>query len=429
MKKFIKLLPVIATIFLLSCEKEVPKASFTIPLDSEGNEYFVIGENLEFINTSENADEYEWYFGDGGKSTAENPTYSFSSAGSYYVSLIASNKDGRGQAIGAVFIYNSLLYITTKDDRNGNVLDSVLVIVFDNYSDYESLNLSNTITWGYTDQDGEIAFTNLALSKPYYFYARKDIGSGTYFSNYNYNDYLNGLTSRRTSLDIKLQYYEPFISTFYNNTYTPITITINSVTQTIPVEGSVSFSFNSNPGSYTYTAYTYGETSSGTRVGEYVSWENTHNVSSLTSKETYLSIDNTMSYIYVQNYGTASLRNFKVNYGSAYETIDYISIPADNNIYATGYYYAIDGGEIRADLGYTGFYVYWIENTHFYYPNLWNQYVLLKNSNKSAQMEIKDFDQEINSDAPTALKADRIIQIPDNKSEMNVEYGIIKRNP
>lgn len=70
----------------------VPKALFGY------NPQFITVENTEvdFINTSVNADEYKWLFNDGSpSSTDENPTHFFpTEAGEYLVQLIAMNSDG-----------------------------------------------------------------------------------------------------------------------------------------------------------------------------------------------------------------------------------------------------------------------------------------------------------------------------------------------
>lgn len=47
--------------------------------------------SVSFTNSSSNASSYIWNFGDGNSSTNTNPTYSFSTAGTYAVELIASN--------------------------------------------------------------------------------------------------------------------------------------------------------------------------------------------------------------------------------------------------------------------------------------------------------------------------------------------------
>lgn len=49
---------------------------------------------VNFSNTSTNADFYAWNFGDGNSSAQSNPTHTFASAGSYVVSLVATNLNG-----------------------------------------------------------------------------------------------------------------------------------------------------------------------------------------------------------------------------------------------------------------------------------------------------------------------------------------------
>ena len=74
------------------------------------------------------------------------------------------------------------------------------------------------------------------------------IGEGISFS---YSSYLIDLEPE--------QIIEPTFTTTFNNTvYTDIEITINGETKTCPVGGSCYFTFDSNPGSYSYYAETSG---------------------------------------------------------------------------------------------------------------------------------------------------------------------------
>lgn len=63
-----------------------PIADFTINKTTAG-----IGERISFTNTSLNATEYEWDFGDGNMSIETNPTHEYDEAGNYTVKLVASN--------------------------------------------------------------------------------------------------------------------------------------------------------------------------------------------------------------------------------------------------------------------------------------------------------------------------------------------------
>ncbi len=72
---------------------DIPNTSFTIdPLD------YCIGEVVNFLNTTTIGDasdtSWVWDFGDGGTSTAANPTHSYASAGSYTVTLTGTSDHG-----------------------------------------------------------------------------------------------------------------------------------------------------------------------------------------------------------------------------------------------------------------------------------------------------------------------------------------------
>ncbi len=61
-------------------------ANFTFEADSE------TAGKVTFKNTSENATSYAWDFGDGNKSTDENPTHTYAKDGTYTVKLTATNE-------------------------------------------------------------------------------------------------------------------------------------------------------------------------------------------------------------------------------------------------------------------------------------------------------------------------------------------------
>lgn len=65
---------------------ELPTAAFDAVVDDQGN--------LTVQNTSSNGDSFSWNFGDGGNSSAENPTYQYTESGTYTVELTVSNACG-----------------------------------------------------------------------------------------------------------------------------------------------------------------------------------------------------------------------------------------------------------------------------------------------------------------------------------------------
>ncbi len=73
----------------------VPEANFgaSVNLDT-----------VHFNNQSDNADSYEWHFGDGNTSTEENPTHVYAEDGTYTVLLIATNECGNDTSTQQVTI-------------------------------------------------------------------------------------------------------------------------------------------------------------------------------------------------------------------------------------------------------------------------------------------------------------------------------------
>lgn len=73
-----------------SCQKE-PMACF-----SASKTTATVNESISF-NSSCTMDgkKYEWDFGDGIKSTEENPTHAYSNAGTYTVKCMAMSKNGK----------------------------------------------------------------------------------------------------------------------------------------------------------------------------------------------------------------------------------------------------------------------------------------------------------------------------------------------
>ena len=60
------------------------------PLNAAFN-YMAIGNTIQFENTSYNATQFSWYFGDGDSSSLSNPTHTYLNAGNFPVQLIANN--------------------------------------------------------------------------------------------------------------------------------------------------------------------------------------------------------------------------------------------------------------------------------------------------------------------------------------------------
>lgn len=96
-KNFTKLWQVLLLapfLFMMACEEDAVEpaedaiASFQFEVDA--NDW----KTVNFTNFSQNAVSQSWDFGDGGTSTAESPSYTYSEAGDYTVALTATNADG-----------------------------------------------------------------------------------------------------------------------------------------------------------------------------------------------------------------------------------------------------------------------------------------------------------------------------------------------
>jgi len=77
-------------------------------------------QNIEFTNNSTNGVEYLWNFGDGTTSTEEHPQHSYSSPGTYTVSLATINQEGCSD-IEAIEIEAVLETSTTSQNINNQI--------------------------------------------------------------------------------------------------------------------------------------------------------------------------------------------------------------------------------------------------------------------------------------------------------------------
>lgn len=119
-----------------------PVACFTVPSTS-----FVVGEEVEFENCSEDALEYLWEFGDGNTSTAEHPVHVYETDGQMEVVLTAINDAGEDSM--------SKLINVASDD----------VVFFDGFEEYEDFALDFG-DWEQIDNDGSTTWGLAATSFP-----------------------------------------------------------------------------------------------------------------------------------------------------------------------------------------------------------------------------------------------------------------------
>ncbi len=111
------------------------------------------GDTISFVNTSQNADSYLWDFGDGtGTSIDVNPTYAYTNAGSYTVTLEAENVVSTDAFTQTIVIYAPAVASFTPSAAAVEMGDPV---TFAN----TSLN-ADTYAWDFGDGTGESTETN-----------------------------------------------------------------------------------------------------------------------------------------------------------------------------------------------------------------------------------------------------------------------------
>ena len=109
--KFTFFTMILFSIVLISCEKDAPNPVASFILDKTSSQ---IGETIYFVNTSENASNYFWDFGDGNTSTDENPTYSYSSDGTFTITLTATGEGGEKSVSKTIEIITDLIGVWHK---------------------------------------------------------------------------------------------------------------------------------------------------------------------------------------------------------------------------------------------------------------------------------------------------------------------------
>ena len=154
MKKLIYL-SLILPLFLLSCNKK-PEADFYVELEKAK-----IGSEVFFHNTSDNAETYEWDFGDGYISTDVHPVHVYQLAGTYDVVLTAFSKKGKeSKAMMRLDVVEpSLLVVEVLEYWEEAPVDGASVILYPTLNDWD--NQTNSIIEGYTDSDGIVVFADL----------------------------------------------------------------------------------------------------------------------------------------------------------------------------------------------------------------------------------------------------------------------------
>jgi PKD repeat protein len=153
--KTIKLFCLLLPVIMLSCEK-IPVAAFHT--DTVSPE---VGQEVIFINDSQNSRAFEWDFGDGFVSDAINPSHTYTATGTFEVKLTTTSDNGSQDfaSITIRVLVPTLLVIEVREYYDQYVVPDASVILYPTLPDWNSQ--SNSVAEGFTNSDGVVVFSGL----------------------------------------------------------------------------------------------------------------------------------------------------------------------------------------------------------------------------------------------------------------------------
>ena len=142
------------TLMIVSCSKRPQADFFTEPNKAK------IGSEVFFRNTSDNADSYEWDFGDGTYSRAENPSHTYKQIGTYSVKLSAFSKRGKESRTmkNLRVVEPTLLVVEVVEYFGLYAVENASVLLYRTLEDWDDNNPKRAIIEGFTDEDGIVVF-------------------------------------------------------------------------------------------------------------------------------------------------------------------------------------------------------------------------------------------------------------------------------
>lgn len=141
-------------LFIISCSKDsstpapVPVASFTYSIDKENTK------TIYFSNASHNiitSTKYTWTFGDGNTSSDENPSHTYSSAGSFNVVLKVSTGDRSDCSVQKIIVPAELVDSTINPNVSFLYSQNKLTVFCQN----TSIGINNLASYQWNFGDGE----------------------------------------------------------------------------------------------------------------------------------------------------------------------------------------------------------------------------------------------------------------------------------
>ncbi len=153
--KRILYLALVLPFIVISCQKS-PVAHFST--DTTEPE---VGHNVLFNNDSQNANKFEWDFGDGYISNAKNPIHVYTGTGTYDVTLTATSKNGNEDKASLTITVTipTLLEIEVREYYSLDIIPDASIFLYPTNTDW--VNQTNKVTEGVTDVNGKAVFSDL----------------------------------------------------------------------------------------------------------------------------------------------------------------------------------------------------------------------------------------------------------------------------
>ncbi len=129
----------ILAVSLCSCSRPIAKYTFESSSDTAPA-------TIKFNNESENAEGYQWNFGDGSSSTEQNPEYKYLLSGKYDVELLALKGKKKGKLKKTIIVKAPEECLVLLETRHGNML----IQLFDDTPAHRD-NFTKLIEEGYFD--------------------------------------------------------------------------------------------------------------------------------------------------------------------------------------------------------------------------------------------------------------------------------------
>jgi PKD repeat protein len=342
----------------------VPVSSFTADKTS-GNAPLTVN----FTSTSTGTiTSYSWSFGDGGTSTIQNPSHTFSNFGSYTVSLTVTGPVGSNSGSNTITVTQAQVAPVssfTDDKTSGNAPLTV---------NFTSTSTGTITSYSWSFGDGGTS-TNQNPSHTF-------SNSGSYPVSLNVTGPGGSNASSKT-----ITVTSGTNITFYNPVFTTMQVTCNGLQQSIPAGGTVTY--YSVPGtSVNYSASTYGATTAGTQVGLKLAWNGTITLSG-ENLSFYLNVPSTYFFLSLTDNSASNWIGLYVNYGLLSQSYDAVEILNNGFKNTLGYYYAYSNSNVRVYSANGLLQWNWYNGTNFTLPGTANQFISLSGT-KSKSLEIDE---------------------------------------